>query len=499
MENLDWLEWETVATPLSFSVIQHGAFPEKITAIDLSRDADLKLVAVGKGIGSFSLDEHINLRAGEAPSYAEETIGKTMLGALVRLRGVLITSTDSKGLQEDTDPLFIHARVNEAEILQAELPVITQVEWIINFSAGKYLLSRHTVRKRSVSLKRERIGGDILERNLNRNVNSSLDHLKCECTMSDRKWSLTVGHTINDIAHQKYKPGFVEFEDLDKNGLPSEDTKQNILAALSFTLGRQLISVGSTSLGKNGDRIGFVVREIHTLGEQAYKQPCKPPAPLGIPEREWHIDEKQISKMISSVATKMGIINIEYPLFLIWLGLTSPLDVQAAHFGAAIESLRDSYCAAENELSTLLIPKDIWKTRVRKSLLDAFNNTIPSLQSIESKNLEILKRKLEGLNKKSSNMQYEDFFDLLSLQVGKVELQALRERNKPAHGYRYKPSDYHKLSMTLSALYSLFNRLVLRITEANECYIDYSTYGHPVRYINCPLGGPEGDGKPAIP
>lgn len=487
MENLDWLEWETVTTPLSFRIIQHGAFPEKITAIDLSRDADLQLIAVGKGTGSFSLEEHINLRPGEASSYAEETVGQTMLGALVRLRGVLIISTSSKSktLQvEETDPLFIHAKVNEAEIFQAELPVITEVEWIVNFSADNHIFSRRTIREHSALLKRTRSGGDVLERNLNKNVNGSLDHFKCECTMSAQKWSLTVGNITDDIAPQKYKPGFVEFEDLNENSLPSEDTKQTILAALSFTLGRQLVSVGSTSLGKDGDRIGLVVREIHVLGEKAYKQPSRPPAPLGIPKQEWCLDEKKISRIISSVATKMETINIEYSLFLIWLGSTSPLDVQAAHFGAAIEALRDSFCAAENELSTLLIPKNIWKTKIKKPLTDAFDKIISSdeiissldKKFIESKDLEILRRKLEYLNNKSSSMQYEEFFDLLPLQVGKVELQSLKERNKPAHGHRYRPSDYHKLSMTLGALYSLFNRLVLRITGASEHYIDYQGY-----------------------
>ncbi|MBD1995233.1 hypothetical protein H6G00_01135 [Leptolyngbya sp. FACHB-541] len=503
MENLDWLEWQTVTTPLSFRVIQRGAFPEKITEIDLSRDADLRLTAVGKGMGSFSLEEHINLRPGEAPSYAEETIGQTMTGVLVRLRGVLITSTSnkSKSLQvEETDPLFIHAKVNEAEIFQSELPAVAQVEWIVNFSADRYIFSRCTTREHSASFKRERSGGGVLELDLNKNFDSSLDHFKCECTMSDQKWSLTVGHTMDDIAPQKYKPGFVEFEDLNENRLPSEDTKQTILAALSFTLGRQLVSVGSTSLSKDGGRIGCVVREIYILGERAYKYPCKPPVSLGISTEEWYLDEKRISRMISSVATKMETINIEYPLFLIWLGLTSPLDVQAVHFGAAIESLRDSYCANENELSPLLIPKSVWKTKIRKPLMDTFDEVTSSLdkESIESKNLDILKRKLEDLNKKSSNMQYEKFFDLLSLQVGRVELQALKERNKSAHGHRYKPLDCHRLSMTSGALYSLFNRLLLKITEANDHYIDYSTYGYPIRDIDCPLGGPEGDGKPAF-
>jgi len=433
----------------------------------------------------------------------EETIGQTKFGAWVRLKGVLIISTNnkSKGLQvEDTDPLFIHAQVFEAEIFQAKLPIVTQVEWIVNFSTGEYLLSRYTARKRSDFLRRERTGGDLLERNLNKNVNISLDHFRRECTMSNQKWSLIVEHVIDDIAPKKYKPGFLEFEDLNDNCLPFEDTKQTILAALSFTLGSQLISIGSTLLGKGGDRIGFIAREIHMLDEKAYKQPNMPPAPLGIPQQEWCLDEKQISRIISAVAAKMETINIEYPLFLTWLGLNSPLDVQATHLGAAIESLRDSYCTTENKLSTSLIPKNIWNTKFKKPLMDAFDNITTSLDQIFMKinSLETLKRKLEDLNKKSSSMQYEEFFNLLSLKVEKVELKALKERNKPAHGHRYKPSDYHKLSMTINALYSLFNRLVLRITEASDFYIDYSTYSFPIREINCLLGSPEGDGNPAF-
>jgi len=120
----------------------------------------------------------------------EETIGQTKFGAWVRLKGVLIISTNnkSKGLQvEDIDPLFIHAQVFEAEIFQAKLPIVTQVEWIVNFSTGEYLLSRYTARKRSDFLRRERTGGDLLERNLNKNVNISLDHFRRECTMSNQK------------------------------------------------------------------------------------------------------------------------------------------------------------------------------------------------------------------------------------------------------------------------------------------------------------------------
>jgi hypothetical protein len=89
----------------------------------------------------------------------------------VRLRGVLLVSSNnkSKSLQvEDTEPLFIHAQVSEAEVLQAELPIVSQVEWIVNFSTDNYILGRRTRREHSASFKRERSGGDVLERNLNK-------------------------------------------------------------------------------------------------------------------------------------------------------------------------------------------------------------------------------------------------------------------------------------------------------------------------------------------
>lgn len=89
-------------------------------------------------------------------------------------------------------------------------------------------------------------------------------------------------------------------------------------------------------------------------------------------------------------------------------------------------------------------------------------------------------------------MKYDDFFDLIYLPIGDVERQALKQRNFPAHGRRYSPNQYAGLAITTDALYTLFNRIVLKLTNAADSYIDYSTYGHPVRDIDHPLGGPEG-------
>jgi hypothetical protein len=243
------------------------------------------------------------------------------------------------------------------------------------------------------------------------------------------------------------------------------------------------------------------------LGEQsAYRQPSNPPTPLCLPQYEGLegiLDEEKVSTVISAVATKMEELKLEYPLFLVWLAQNSPLDVRAAHLGAAIESLRSSYCTGESVLQTTHLPKKAWKA-IRKALLSAFDIATTNLDTDIRESDSVLRQKqrlektLNELNNKSSNMKYPEFFDSISLNVGEVEWRSLKQRNRPAHGSGYLFHEYPGLSITTDALYTLFNRIVLKLTNAADCYIDYSTYGHPVRDINEPLGGPEGDGRAAI-
>ena len=494
MANLDWLEWDCIPDSLNFKVTQHGSFPSCIEKVELSRGSDLKLLALGKGIGDFDFyqDYRIkNLRPGEFLPYLGDTVGNTEFGELVRLKGVSIRSSNSKGLEQK---LFINAEVNEVEVINCEAPITTQVEWIINFSLEPYILSRATTREQYDTFTRQRSERDKIERNSSRKENMTFDHFCCDCQVEGKNWSLVVGKVTEKVSDPKTLPGFIEFSDIN-NCLPSENTKQIILASLSFTIGRQVVSAGSTSLAEGGDRVSYTVKKVCLLGqENAYKQPSMPPTPLDPTLQQSFVDENKVSSIVNAVAAKMKDLNMQYPLFLLWLGQVSPLDVRAAHLGAAIESLRDSYY----NLETTLLPKNVWKTAIKEPLLKTFDDVIANLDEAiqESAEVKILRGKLGSLNEKSSNLKYKEFFNLISLKIGEVENAALRERNKPAHGSRYLSNQYPGLVMTTNALYTLFNRIVLKLTNAADCYIDYSTYDYPVRDIDHPLGGPEGDGCP---
>ncbi len=147
-----------------------------------------------------------------------------------------------------------------------------------------------------------------------------------------------------------------------------------------------------------------------------------------------------------------------------------------------------------------MLPNDAWLA-IRGPVIAAFDGSAqsalaaPDARSADA--LRILRTKLTGLNEKSSNMKYDEFFEALGLAVGDVERVALRERNMPAHGAKYSAEKYPALLSRVRALETLFNRCVLKLAGGADTYIDYSTLGHPDRALAQALGGPLGDGKSA--
>ena len=295
MANLDWLEWNCIPDSLNFKVTQHGCFPSCIEKIELSRGSDLKLLALGNGNGyfNFSQDDRMKkLRPGESLPYLEDTLGNTEFGELVRLKGVSLRSYNSNLLEEK---VFINAEVNEVEVINCEAPITTHVEWIVNFSLEPYTFSRATKGKQSDTFTRPRSERDKIERNSIREENSTLDHFCCDCAVDGKNWSLVVGNVTEKIAAAKCLSGFIEFSDIN-NCLPSENTKQIILASLSFTIGRQVVGAGSTSLAEGGDRVSYTVKKVCLLGqENAYKQPSMPPTPLDHTLQQSFVDENKVS------------------------------------------------------------------------------------------------------------------------------------------------------------------------------------------------------------
>jgi HTH-type transcriptional regulator/antitoxin HigA len=347
MEKLDWFEWDFTPQNLEFSITQRGILPSYIDKVKLYRDSDLKILAHGQGTinpyeffaNPFNLSENKQLKAGKIIPSSEDTMGKNEYGETVRL--TIEPNFSEQFSNAATKNIFIDATVYEAEVILSDtLLVTTQLEWIVNLSIEPYLFPPRQNR-------------DIVKQNLSKDYYSTnRNHFICECTVEGKKWSLSVGEVSKEITSAKFLPGYIKFFDID-NCLPSEDTKQMILAALSFTLGRQLVSVGSTSLSKDAKRVRYTLKTVSLLGEEAsYRQPSFPPVKLDLTDKTHFLDENKMSFVLNAVLEKMKDLNLEHSLFLVWLAQASPLSVKAI-----VEDLlsRPHLTPEENTLLELLV------------------------------------------------------------------------------------------------------------------------------------------------
>ncbi len=245
-----------------------------------------------------------------------------------------------------------------------------------------------------------------------------------------------------------------------------------------------------------GKAFGDRLRQLSELDNA----PSYPPTRLDINGSSF-VSESRLSDFVEKVLELDECIPLEHSVSLALIGSNSILEFQAVHINAAIEQIRN---AVMREQKDQKIPnqkewfeKKRWKY-IRKEIVDVLKRFSEELGNENEKFLKQAEQSVNLINKKSLGNQSLDFWSSIGLEIGVVENNALRVRNFSAHGYRYEEGKQHELSMANKALFSLFCRVVLKLIEFDE-YFDYSSYGHPLRDIDSPLGGPNGDGQSISP
>jgi hypothetical protein len=171
---------------------------------------------------------------------------------------------------------------------------------------------------------------------------------------------------------------------------------------------------------------------------------------------------------------------------------TGVMEAALPHLANALESIMWAWFRSTKTKSRGKYLEDgAWGDALKGSL-EAIGENIKAVP-----NADRLIRRVKGANNFGVNERFEHFFAELGLPVGEVELNAISARNKAAHGGTYDRSAYKKLLDRTRAYRTLLHRTMLKIIGWSGSYVDYSTYGFPNRNIDEPLGGPEGDGKPA--
>jgi hypothetical protein len=278
------------------------------------------------------------------------------------------------------------------------------------------------------------------------------------------------------------RPGFIEYLDQGA-GLPSEEDRELVRAALSFIFDHQLVYLGDTYFDRSHNLVGaHAVTGSYFGARHLLRNSAETPTPLGNDVRPHILCEKRTSDLLQLFIQHSLRYRLDRITQKIWDAKTSTLDSRIARLVATIEKLRDIHLGEGESL----LPKKDWA-----KLCAAMKTTLTTMAKEIGANeqaVQHLANKLPNINFASSTKQFDRFFESLGLPISKDEQEAMDVRNHQAHGIIYEREHYKELISSARTVQVLLNRIVLALIEYQGTYNDHTQFPS----VEVPLSVPSG-------
>jgi hypothetical protein len=260
------------------------------------------------------------------------------------------------------------------------------------------------------------------------------------------------------------KPGCIVFD-----GTPDDAFRKKVRTALSFALGLFLVDLGTTHYDKDWHIVSTLARSAYTLGRRAFDMGPEQLAPLG-PRYLNELNPTQLNRAITALVRAFEELDLANLSWAYWHACAATPHIAPAHFGAAIESLQNAYIKSHpGVVAESWVPRADWKT-LRTNMAAAIDGATISDQAKAA-----LKVKLATFNIVDQRPRLKAVMTAIGLQLGGDEDAAWRRRNKAAHGTPVPEGEELAAIRDMKLLKGLFGRLLLRITNAADQYIDYTS------------------------
>lgn len=268
-----------------------------------------------------------------------------------------------------------------------------------------------------------------------------------------------------------------------------KEYRREILEALSFALGRRLITVGHSTFDKSSYPIEqFAVapysENIRKECGHASLAPC---------HREWEVrsfNEGTVGELSEAYLSNRRSLGLDEVIFNWWIARSLPLGMNIVAYSGALETLASAWLAADANRNAY-IPKEEFLSKVS-----------PAIDEIEKKQGQPLPApwkavigRLRNSNSVGAGDKVRKFLGAINLPVGDVEKVLLKARNKYAHGGVFSGKEVEFLILVGRCYEAFLNRVMLKAIGFSGEYVDYSTLDFPKRPLDSPLGGPDGTQK----
>jgi hypothetical protein len=484
----DHLEWESIEFPLILTDIQSkkGLYDIPFDAsIKVWRGIDFKLKAQISCVSSNKDAFNIPQDKLENSFIPKETITGTSLDRLysIEVAGCFVTRETSSPIS--LDPLRLNFKVDlSIESVTRRLGVNHDTEVIFDwFLCSKLIAWFPRTTGRGVKTHFQKIRHEI---------DPDSQRSMIETRSSDRDFALIIIPGLKCIIAKVpdfYDPLWagkfcIEYR-IAFGVLPTKEIRKSISEFVGFVLGCHLLKIGATSLDKSQSIVSQYA--MNYWGDNAMakcSQTASPPTDINMPGQHWQRLEEVLNSLLPAYLKLEKNLQLSAALWKYWVACDLAVGTNLPIFASAIEALAGRYLQNHPELGTSHMASAEYQTLIA----DELTKIASKLTGKEFKDVVI--NKIKNAVFRGSNEKMALFFSSIKLPTGVLETKAMRARNVMAHGSIEgaeikKLREYAKLTQVYQ---TLFNRVMLRILDYEDHYIDYYSKWDN-RPITAPIGG----------
>ena len=468
------LEWEDIHG--DFSMVEHGALDRLVEKLNISRDDNLKLKIEAEGKihnrqqNTITFKKNPNTKHGNIYSTSEIPIVKIKAGF-----GITGEITGARIEPKE--------KIQEGSVFQGYLPdqVIINfnnseqrtscwlTEWLVNVETSHSFPSLTDKKiNLAVSISRD---GQLINKKCDVSRGEGFDHVELKLKTFPRA-KVIFGKILERLPQQKgMLPGFISYQIIDNN-IPTESYRNQIREALSFALGRPIGCLGYTTYDKNWETVQTcaINPKLPFDSKKCFKEHSFPPTQLAetiIPNPGSTIESDILSRIINGFLENHKKYDLGYKIWLYWHALFASPAISPLLFFAIIDNITTKYHSSNKPRINIKLPPKIWD-KLRNELLVV----IKKHNVLNEKGFEKIGDFIKSnANNSSITDSIELFMEKQNLMISELEKEAMNSRNDPAHGRLIEnPIIAIEHSRVLRIL---CNRILLKITNGSDCYIDY--------------------------
>lgn len=265
-------------------------------------------------------------------------------------------------------------------------------------------------------------------------------------------------------------------------GTPDDLFRKKVRTAVSFALNVYLVELGSTLYDKDWNPTSLKARSAYSIDGKVLDLPILPPAPLG---GRWQhqIDRVPFTRLVNTIFQNYEALDFGNLSWAYWHALCATPHIASVHFGAAIEMLQRQYAATKPDQfpQRIIADSPVWN-----SFCAQVDEAVSKLEIAEERK-SALRKNIGGLNRVHQRDILDAILKDIGIELGADESQAWRRRHEAAHGIAMETGEELDVIRDIKLLKVMFHRMVLRILNGADNYLDYATPGFPIRKLADPV------------